>query len=566
MSVTSVRDAGVPGWGAPPLVVRRERDYRRRMDAKITGPDGRTFAATIANLTRASVFVQCAAPLPFRAQVTVAFDEIELRGEVGFVSREPAGVVVAFEVPALYRITLGALVEHVPVLPESPWAEHTQPTPEDDPEPVTLGHVAKGLVDAAPAELAEELDLGDLDAEATSPWAPPPAAPAARAPVVVPMVSDLGDLAVPAPPKVVLAPAPPRGVPAAARGMVADLGTPSTLPPPALDPSLLMEASPLPSALAARAPSPPLGAPAPAPPRMAALPVPTPPRGTALEPVEALAPRTSVHLPASRGPIPRSGSTSLPPLPGVARGVAPPRAATSSGRLPAAGLPAPALGGPGLPAGLVSPTLGGPGPSTTGVPTPPSGIVLSSGLPAPGVGAPPQRVAPARTASVAARPEAPAARASTAAPAASSSAPAASAPRASSSAPAPAAPAPAPVAPARPRAPSSVAAPSASATPSTLPTLVEGVVQFARAADFAAEFRSNLQHGGIIARSTPLSIGSMHALRLVVPGVRDVIQIRARVGFLGEGTVGFMIDSFPLERPRIEAAVSEAVAAAAHAP
>jgi hypothetical protein len=99
-----------------------------------------------------------------------------------------------------------------------------------------------------------------------------------------------------------------------------------------------------------------------------------------------------------------------------------------------------------------------------------------------------------------------------------------------------------------------------------LPTLVEGVVQFARAADFAAEFRSNLQHGGIIARSTPLSIGSMHALRLVVPGVRDVIQIRARVGFLGEGTVGFMIDSFPLERPRIEAAVSEAVAAAAHAP
>jgi hypothetical protein len=545
------------------------------MDAKITGPDGRTFAATIANLTRASVFVQCTAPLPFRAQVTVAFDEIELRGEVGFVSREPAGVVVAFEVPALYRITLGALVEHVPVLiPESPWAEHTQPTPEDDPEPVTLGHVAKGLVDAAPVELAEELDLGDLDAEATSPWAPPPAAAPARAPVVMPMVSDLGDLAAPAlgaasaspaaaaPPKP--APAQPRGAPAFARGMVADLGAPSTLPPPALDPSLLMEASPMPSALAA-APSPPRAerAPTPAPPRVAALPVPTPPRGTALEPVEAPAPRTSVHLPASRGPIPRSGSTALPPLPGVARGVPPPRAATSSGRLPAAGLPAPGLGAAGLPSGLVSPTLSGSsGPSTTGVPTPASGIVLASGLPAPGAGAAQQRVAPARAASVAPRPDAPAARASTAAPPASAGAPAASAPRASSSAPAPIAAAPVAAAPRLP----SVAAPGASAAPSTLPTLVEGVVQFARAADFAAEFRSNLQHGGIIARSTPLSIGSMHALRLVVPGVRDVIQLRARVGFLGEGTVGFMIDSFPLERPRIEAAVSEAVAAAPHAP
>jgi hypothetical protein len=551
------------------------------MDAKITGPDGRTFAATIANLTRASVFVQCAAPLPFRAQVTVAFDEIELRGEVGFVAREPAGVVVAFEVPALYRITLGALIEHVPVLvPESPWAEHTQPTPEDDPEPVTLGHVAKGLVDAAPAELAEELDLGDIDAEATSPWAPPPVEATARAPVVMPIVSDLADLTDPAPGPASSAPTraasaqalgPPRGAPAFVRGMVADLGAPSTLPPPALDPSLLMEASPMPLPFAAVAPSPPRAerAPTPARPRAAALPVPTPARGAVLEPVDAPAPRTSVHLPASRGPIPRLGSTALPPLPSVARGVPPPRAATSSGRLPAAGLPAPGHVAPGLPAGLVSPTLSGPrsggpsGPSTTGMPTPASGIVLASGLPAPGAGtAAQQRVAPARAASVAARPEAAAARASVAAPAASSGASAASTPRASTSAPALVAAAPVTAAP---RA-TSVAAPSASTSPSTLPTLVEGVVQFARAADFAAEFRSNLQHGGIIARSTPLSIGSMHALRLVVPGVRDVIQIRARVGFLGEGTVGFMIDSFPLERPRIEAAVSEAVAAAPLAP
>lgn len=549
------------------------------MDAKITGPDGQTFAATIANLTRASVFVQCDAVLPFRAAVTVAFEDIELRGEVGFVSREPAGVVVAFEVPALYRITLGALIENVPVLSESPWVEHTQPTPDDEPEPVTLGHVAQSLVAAAPAELAEELDVGDLDAEATSPWEP---TPAARSPVVMPLVSDLGDLAAPARaaratsvalPAQVLAPPAQRASAALTRGIVADLGAPSTLPPPALDPSLLLEASPLPPAVSAPM-APRVGALPPPPPRAAALPVPTPPRGTALEPVETAAPRTSVHLPASRGPIPRSGSTALPPLPGVARGVPPPRAATSSGRAPAAGLPSAAppastlsASGPsaaGLPAGLVAPTLSGP--STTGVPTPASGIVLASGLPAPsaGVTTAPQRLAGPRAASVSARAEP--ARPSTVAPAPSpgvhAPVPAAST-AAHSSAPARTAQPSAPAAPAppAPRAPS-VAAPAAGSTPSTLPTLAEGIVQFARAADFAAEFRANLQHGGIIARSTPLSIGSMHALRLVVPGVRETIQLRARVGFLGEGTVGFMIDSFPLERPRIEAALSEAAAAA----
>lgn len=535
------------------------------MDAKITGPDGRSFAATLANLTRASVFVHCATPLPFRAQVTVAFEDIELRGEVGFVSREPAGVVVAFEVPALYRITLGALIEHAPTLPESPWAEHTQPTPADDPEPVTLGHVAVGLLEAAPVELAEELEVGELDAEATSPWEPPPPA---RAPVVVPLVSDLGDLALaaPSPPTgrgPVITPAmksrlPESTAPVIARGMVADLGAPSTLPPPALDPALLTEASPLPLPLAEPA------QPLPPPPALRAggLPVPTPPRGVVLEPVEAPAPRTSVHLPASRGPIPRSGSTALPPLPGVARGVPPPRAATSSGRAPASSLPAPGPMAGGLPAALVPPAISGS--STTGVPTPASGIVLASGLPAVGAGiaTAPQRVAPARAASVGARPEPrPSAVAPPSAPVAAS-APARVPASPPASAPTPAA-APSPAV--APRAPSVAAAPG-SAPASTLPTLVEGVVQFARAADFAAEFRTNLQHGGIIARSTPLSIGSMHALRLVVPGVREALQLRARVGFLGEGTVGFMIDSFPLERPRIEAVLSEAAAAALHAP
>ncbi|MFO0725440.1 MAG: hypothetical protein U1E65_16775 [Myxococcota bacterium] len=129
-------------------------------------------------------------------------------------------------------------------------------------------------------------------------------------------------------------------------------------------------------------------------------------------------------------------------------------------------------------------------------------------------------------------------------------APPASPPRAASvaMAPAPAAPTPAP------RSASTAAGPAST----SLPELgVDGMLRFQAAGDFAQQFRSNIVHGGIIARSTPLGVGSFHVLKLTVPGIRETLELRARVGFVGDGTVGFMIDSFPVEKPRLESLLAK---------
>lgn len=86
-------------------------------------------------------------------------------------------------------------------------------------------------------------------------------------------------------------------------------------------------------------------------------------------------------------------------------------------------------------------------------------------------------------------------------------------------------------------------------------------LQFPSARAFMAHYKTQIAFGGIIAQSAPRAIGSMHEITLVIPGV-DTLVLRARVGFVGETTVGFMIDSFPVEKPRLEALLARVGAVA----
>jgi hypothetical protein len=60
----------------------------------------------------------------------------------------------------------------------------------------------------------------------------------------------------------------------------------------------------------------------------------------------------------------------------------------------------------------------------------------------------------------------------------------------------------------------------------------------------------------IVVRSAPMAVGSFHPLALCVPGLAP-LSLRARVGFNGDGTVGFMIDAFAVEKARFEALLEQ---------
>lgn len=78
-----------------------------------------------------------------------------------------------------------------------------------------------------------------------------------------------------------------------------------------------------------------------------------------------------------------------------------------------------------------------------------------------------------------------------------------------------------------------------------LPELAsDGTLSFATADDFRAQYRSDIIKGGLIARSPPLPIGSQRMICVDVPGIVEAVKVSARVGFVGSGTVGLMIDSF----------------------
>ncbi len=86
-----------------------------------------------------------------------------------------------------------------------------------------------------------------------------------------------------------------------------------------------------------------------------------------------------------------------------------------------------------------------------------------------------------------------------------------------------------------------------------LPSLEGAELVFDSAADFVEQYGSTIAHGGLVVRSAPLPIGAQRVMRVRVPGVTEVIDVSGRVGFLGAGSVGFMIDSFALVRERLAA-------------
>ena len=96
--------------------------------------------------------------------------------------------------------------------------------------------------------------------------------------------------------------------------------------------------------------------------------------------------------------------------------------------------------------------------------------------------------------------------------------------------------------------------------PGRFPELrLDGTLRFGAPADFSDQFRASIVHGGIIARSAPLSLGSVRTVRLVIPGIEAHVELRLRVGFVGEGSVGFLIERFPSERPRLESVLADVV-------
>lgn len=76
-------------------------------------------------------------------------------------------------------------------------------------------------------------------------------------------------------------------------------------------------------------------------------------------------------------------------------------------------------------------------------------------------------------------------------------------------------------------------------------------LRFFSADQYKAQYRANVAHGGIIVRATPLPIGTQKFLGIEIPG-RDRYTVSARVTFIGEGTVGFVIDSFPIHKAQLK--------------
>ena len=98
---------------------------------------------------------------------------------------------------------------------------------------------------------------------------------------------------------------------------------------------------------------------------------------------------------------------------------------------------------------------------------------------------------------------------------------------------------------------------SAVSEPMGLPVLgADGSsVQFPSAASFLEQYDTHISRGGLVVVSAPLTIGAQHTLRFSVPGLSEVVEVGSQVGFVGDGTVGFMIESFAVNKPKLEAAV-----------
>ena len=75
-------------------------------------------------------------------------------------------------------------------------------------------------------------------------------------------------------------------------------------------------------------------------------------------------------------------------------------------------------------------------------------------------------------------------------------------------------------------------------------------VQFSSLANYRIQHAQHIEHGGLVVRSAPLTVGIQKMLVLSVPGF-DRYTVSARVVFNQPGIVGFMLDSFSLHRDRL---------------
>jgi hypothetical protein len=76
-------------------------------------------------------------------------------------------------------------------------------------------------------------------------------------------------------------------------------------------------------------------------------------------------------------------------------------------------------------------------------------------------------------------------------------------------------------------------------------------LRFASLNQYRVQHKANIAHGGIIVRSAPLAIGTQKFLVLLIPG-RERYTVSARVTFIGDGTIGFVIDSFPMHKTQLK--------------
>lgn len=579
----------------------------RVCSAKIALPSRVEIEAEIANLSAASVFIKTVEPLLFGDRLTLTLFDVAVEATVAFVSGEPRGAVLVFTADVSLREQIAINAPGIEVLAPSPemirnsWVDGLDPNTEPG-----ITSISDDLLDGLePAKSAVSEELEPATALALPPIEPEPEMEPALeldaihldilppeidilAPEELKRVDPTDDLIVSAPEEenepstpvqtatAVLGdsePSPVGSAPAdAARALARASSGARGLPPPSArdlpwpaknggaasrelppggykTPPKEMPAVLPPSGYK----TPPKEMPAVSPPTAKSAstrdqPASSPPRSASTRDQPASSPAKSASTrdqPASSPP--RSASTRDMPIPQPAPPK--PRAPSRTGDMATLGemldevrrdlgslTPVPpaqpiVLSTPPAPAAAPRPRPG----STTGRDRLAAGGQASpdrapmSGLPPPSA----PRISPARSPSAIGGGLAGQAQVATPAPVLAR--------------------APSTVAPAR--APSTIAVTPAPAGGSAdLPLLEnDGVtLRFASADQYRSQHKANIAHGGIIVRSSPLPIGTQKFLGVEIPG-RERYTISARVTFIGDGTVGFVIDSFPIHKAQLKA-------------
>lgn len=132
--------------------------------ALVRTESGAPYDCTVANLSGAGAFLRTSADLKFRENLQVELLGVVLQAEVLFVSREPVGVVVAFEAEEVLRERLAQSQDEVEVLVsqgielDDPWDDDTAAGMSEVPH-----------YDEAPVPDLPKLGASDLDALESQP-------------------------------------------------------------------------------------------------------------------------------------------------------------------------------------------------------------------------------------------------------------------------------------------------------------------------------------------------------------------------------------------------------------